>query len=73
MMAAITNPGTPRITDPAQFGRVAVVMGGSSAERTAALSGWLDRYNWRRPHGSLNHRPPGDRLAQLTNVGGIYI
>jgi transposase InsO family protein len=45
---------------------------GSSAERTAALDGWLERYNWRRPHGSLNHRPPGDRLAQLTNVAGIY-
>jgi transposase InsO family protein len=46
---------------------------GSSAERTAALPIWLDRYNWRRPHGSLNHRPPGDRLARLTNVAGNYI
>ena len=36
---------------------------GSSAERTRALPQWLQRYNWRRPHGSLNHRPPGDRLA----------
>ena len=25
-----------------------------SAQRTAALSGWLDFYNWRRPHGSLS-------------------
>ncbi|MGH8158479.1 MAG: D-alanine--D-alanine ligase [Rhodanobacter sp.] len=33
----IPNPGTPRITDPAQFGRVAVVMGGSSAEREVSL------------------------------------
>ncbi|MEP6898031.1 MAG: D-alanine--D-alanine ligase [Rhodanobacter sp.] len=33
-----TNPMTPsRITDPAQFGRVAVVMGGSSAERAVSL------------------------------------
>ena len=31
----------------------------NSAERTAALSGWLERYNWRRPHGALNHKPPG--------------
>ena len=31
------NPGVPRITDPAQFGRVAVVMGGSSAEREVSL------------------------------------
>jgi transposase InsO family protein len=45
---------------------------GTSAERTARLPGWLERYNWRRPHGSLNHRPPGERLAQLTNVAGIY-
>jgi transposase InsO family protein len=45
---------------------------GSNAERIAALPGWLERYNWRRPHGSLNHRPPGERLAQLTNVAGIY-
>jgi transposase InsO family protein len=45
---------------------------GSNAERVATLPAWLERYNWRRPHGSLNHRPPGERLAQLTNVAGIY-
>lgn len=44
-----------------------------SAQRTAALSGWLDFYNWRRPHGSLAHRPPGARLAELNNVAGSYI
>jgi transposase InsO family protein len=43
-----------------------------SAQRTAALSGWLDFYNWRRPHGSLSHRPPGARLAELNNVAGSY-
>lgn len=31
---------------------------GSSAERTAALELYLDRYNYRRAHGSLNHQPP---------------
>jgi len=41
----------------------------TSAERIGALPLWLDRYNWRRPHGSLGHRPPGSRL---TNVVGIY-
>ena len=41
----------------------------NSAERTGALPLWLDRYNWRRPHGSLGHRPPGSRL---TNVAGNY-
>jgi transposase InsO family protein len=38
---------------------------GSSAERTATLSGWLDHYNFRRRHGSLGHRPPVARLAEL--------
>ncbi len=36
---------------------------GSSAERAAALPGWLDHYNFRRGHGSLGHRPPAARLA----------
>jgi transposase InsO family protein len=44
----------------------------SSLERTRALPGWLDRYNWRRPHGSLGKRPPGYRLARLTKVAGNY-
>jgi transposase InsO family protein len=38
---------------------------GSSTERTAALPGWLDHYNFRRGHGSLGHRPPATRLAEL--------
>jgi transposase InsO family protein len=45
---------------------------GSSAERTAALDGWLTHYNFRRPHGSLGHKPPGTRLRELTNVAGNY-
>ena len=42
---------------------------GSSAERTAALQPHLNRYNYRRPHGSLNHQPPASRL---NNVVGNY-
>jgi transposase InsO family protein len=38
---------------------------GSSAERTAALPGWLTHYNFQRRHGSLGHKPPGARLAEL--------
>jgi transposase InsO family protein len=38
---------------------------GSSAERTAALSGWLAHYNFKRRHGSLGHKPPAARLAEL--------
>jgi hypothetical protein len=29
-----------------------------STERNAALSGWLNWYNTRRPHGALSHKPP---------------
>jgi len=47
---------------------------GSSPERATALSGWLERYNYRRRHGALGHRPPIQRLRELTgnNVAGIY-
>jgi transposase InsO family protein/lambda repressor-like predicted transcriptional regulator len=45
----------------------------SSAERTAALAGWLDWYNTRRPHGALNHQPPTARLNELNNLLGSYI
>jgi transposase InsO family protein len=38
---------------------------GSSTERTAALTSYLDRYNYQRPHGSLSHQPPASRLNNL--------
>ena len=44
----------------------------NSRERTAALEGWLWRYNFRRPHGSLGRRPPAARLAELNNALGSY-
>jgi transposase InsO family protein len=28
-----------------------------SDQRTAALSDWLEHYNYRRPHGALSHSP----------------
>jgi len=46
---------------------------GSSAERTAALDGWLWTYNHRRPHGSLGHKPPAARLRELNNQPRSYI
>jgi transposase InsO family protein len=42
---------------------------GSSPERAAALPLYLERYNFRRQHGSLGHQPPASRL---TNVVGNY-
>jgi transposase InsO family protein len=42
----------------------------TSAERTAALTGWLDWYNRQRPHRSLNRKPPLTRLAEMNNVVG---
>jgi transposase InsO family protein len=47
---------------------------GSSPERAAALSGWVERYNYRRRHGALGQRPPIERLREIqgNNVAGIY-
>ena len=42
----------------------------SSRERREALPFWLDHYNFRRRHGSLGHRPPGSRLAELQEQPG---
>ncbi|HSJ18654.1 MAG TPA: IS481 family transposase [Solirubrobacterales bacterium] len=43
-----------------------------SAERTAALDGWLWRYNFKRPHGSLGRKTPAARLRELNNPLGSY-
>ncbi|MDQ3647188.1 MAG: IS481 family transposase [Actinomycetota bacterium] len=75
-----TRPYRPRTNGKAER-FIRTMLGGwaygalyrSSAERTAALSGWLEFYNWRRPHGSLAKRPPAARLAELNNVIGSYI
>jgi transposase InsO family protein/transposase len=74
-----TRPYRPRTNGKAER-FIRTMLGGwaygaiyrSSAERTAALSGWLEFYNWQRPHGSLSHKPPGARLAELNNVAGSY-
>ncbi len=75
-----TRPYRPRTNGKAER-FIRTMLGGwaygaiyrDSKERTAALSGWLDFYNWRRPHGSLAHKPPGARLGELNNVAGSYI
>jgi transposase InsO family protein len=44
----------------------------TSAERNAALHGWIDFYNRQRPHGALSHKPPIARLHELNNLLGSY-
>ena len=74
-----TRPYRPRTNGKAER-FIRTLLGGwaygaiyrSSSERRSALSGWLDHYNFRRPHGSLSHKPPGARLAELNNVVGAY-
>jgi transposase len=44
----------------------------NSAERRAALDGWLWYYNHQRRHSALGHKPPIARLNQRTNVLGPY-
>jgi transposase InsO family protein len=74
-----TRPYRPRTNGKAER-FIRTMLGGwaygaiyaSSAQRTAALSGWLEEYNYRRPHGSLSHKPPGTRLRELNNLHGSY-
>jgi transposase InsO family protein len=40
-----------------------------SAQRTAALDGWLWHYNHRRRHSALGHQPP---ITRLNNLLGTY-
>jgi transposase InsO family protein len=47
---------------------------GSSAERRAALDGWLWHYNHERPHRALGRQTPAARLTELNrnNLLGSY-
>jgi transposase InsO family protein len=73
-----TRPYRPRTNGKAER-FIRTLLGGwaygaiyrDSTQRTA-LSGWLEFYNWRRPHGALSHKPPGVRLDELNNVVGSY-
>jgi len=44
----------------------------SSAERTAALNGWLFRYNHHRNHSAIGRKPPIARLDERNNLLGTY-
>ena len=77
-----TRPYRPRTNGKAER-FIRTMLGGwayaaiyrNSQERRAALPGWLDFYNHRRPHGSLSHQPPIQRLEAITrnNLVGSYI
>jgi transposase InsO family protein len=74
-----TRPYRPRTNGKAER-FIRTMLGGwaygaiyaTSAERTAALDGWLWSYNHRRPHGSLSHKTPIARLNELNNLPGTY-
>jgi len=42
---------------------------GSSAQRTAALDGWLWRYNHHRRHSAIGRQTP---ITHLNNLLGTY-
>jgi transposase InsO family protein len=70
------RPGRPRTNGKAQrfiqtlLNEWAYVrLYGSSAERERQLATYLERYNYKRPHGPLGKKPPRSRL---TNVVGNY-
>ncbi|MEX1162486.1 MAG: IS481 family transposase, partial [Nitriliruptor sp.] len=65
-----TRPYTPRTNGKAErFIQTALrewayaVAYPTSRHRAAQLPTWLHRYNWHRPHGSLNSKPPISRLG----------
>jgi transposase InsO family protein len=67
-----TNGKAERFIHTLLGGRAYGAIYRDSTERNAALSGWIDFYNRRRPHGSLGHKPPIVRLNELNNLLGHY-
>lgn len=44
-----------------------------SRERAKSLPPWLHRYNWHRPHASLDYRPPISRLGiPVNNLSALH-
>jgi len=67
-----TNGKAERFIKTLQNGWAYGAIYASSAERTAALDGWLYRYNHHRRHTSLGRKTPLDRLTDRNNLLGLY-
>ena len=67
-----TNGKAERFIRTLQNGWAYGAIYASSAERTAALDGWLYHYNHHRRHAALGHKPPISRLADRNNLLGPY-
>jgi transposase InsO family protein len=74
-----TRPRRPQTNGKAER-FIRTVLGGwaygaiyaSSTERTAALDGWLFRYNHHRNHSAIGRKPPIARLNERNNLLGTY-
>jgi transposase InsO family protein len=44
----------------------------TNQQRRAALTGFTNHYNYRRPHRALDREPPIQRLAERNNLAGTY-
>jgi hypothetical protein len=69
----VVSPDTPGERSSPADSRGCSTSLSSCSTATAALPGWLDFYNLRRPHGSLSHQPPTSRhLELMNNLPGNY-
>jgi transposase InsO family protein len=67
-----TNGKAERFIRTLQNGWAYGAIYASSADRAAALDGWLHHYNHHRRHAALGHKPPISRLADRNNLLGPY-
>ena len=67
-----TNGKAERFIRTLQGGWAYGAIYASSAERTAALDGWLFRYNHHRNHSAIGRKPPIARLNEQNNLLGTY-
>jgi transposase InsO family protein len=64
-----TNGNAERFIRTLLAGRAYGALYGTDRERTAALDGWLYRYNHHRRHAAIGRQPP---ITRLNNLLGSY-